>query len=293
MRVFISWSGETSKQLGEALRSWLPSTLQFVKPYFTPTDIEKGAKWDKEISNELEASDFCIVALTRESLESQWIMFEAGAIARAQKKGRVCAILFGIEPTDVEGPLQTFQAAKFSKEEIRQLLTTINTNAGDRALSPLVLNNVFDMWWPDLDGKVGTILEKARSLPSKEVRDERSLLEETLGVVRKISSEQESLRLLTIRTLQLVTSNLNPALANLITSSRGVSGSSSGLGLGVGVAGTTGIVGPSEGIAGTTGMVGPSEGIARPTRTTAPSEGINPGGIVGRSGHPGGTTGSG
>ena len=252
MRVFISWSGEVSKQLGEALRNWLPSTLQFVKPYFTPTDIEKGAKWDNEISNELEGSDFCIVALTRESLESQWIMFEAGAIARSQKKGRVCAILFGIEPTDVEGPLQTFQAAKFSKEEIHQLLTTINTNAGDRALSPLVLNDVFNMWWPALERKVSEILENAGSLSSKTVRGERSLLEETLGLVRKISAEQESVHLLAVRTLQLVTSNLNPALANLITSSGSVSGSSSGLGLGAA-----------------------AEGIARPTgirfATTAPA----------------------
>ena len=70
MRVFISWSGEVSKQLGEARHLLVPSTLQFVKPYLL-TDIEKGAKWDNEISNELEGSDFCIVALTRESLESQ------------------------------------------------------------------------------------------------------------------------------------------------------------------------------------------------------------------------------
>ena len=55
MKVFISWSGELSKQLGQALRQWLPGTLQSVKPYFTPADIDKGAKWESEISKELEA----------------------------------------------------------------------------------------------------------------------------------------------------------------------------------------------------------------------------------------------
>ena len=41
MKVFISWSGQHSKKLGEALRDWLPGVLQLVTPYFTPSDIEK------------------------------------------------------------------------------------------------------------------------------------------------------------------------------------------------------------------------------------------------------------
>ncbi len=136
---FISWSGEPSKQLAQALRDWLPSTLQYVKPYFTPADIEKGTKWDNEISKELEASNVCIIALTRESLNSKWIMFEAGAISRSSDKARVCGILFDLEPTDIEGPLEKFQKTKFSKEDMFKLLTDINSNAGENALAPNIL----------------------------------------------------------------------------------------------------------------------------------------------------------
>ncbi len=53
-KVFISWSGDLSRKLGEALRNWLPAALQYVKPYFSPDDIEKGAKWNSEIAKELE-----------------------------------------------------------------------------------------------------------------------------------------------------------------------------------------------------------------------------------------------
>jgi len=48
--------------LAEALRDWLPAVLQSVKPFFTPNDIEKGARWGKDISQELEASSFGIFA---------------------------------------------------------------------------------------------------------------------------------------------------------------------------------------------------------------------------------------
>ena len=45
MKVFISWSGEESRDYGEAIREWLENTLQRVEPYFTPEDTEKGTRW--------------------------------------------------------------------------------------------------------------------------------------------------------------------------------------------------------------------------------------------------------
>jgi hypothetical protein len=197
MHVFISWSGDLSRSLAQAIRTWLPSTLQYVKPYFTPADIEKGTKWDTEISKELERSNVCIIALTRESLSSQWIMFEAGAIYRSVESSRVCAILFDVEITDVQGPLERFQATKFSKDEIYQLLLTINSNAGEQALSSSVLQTVFNKWWPDLESEIKTILSAAASsIPSPPIRTERSLLEETLLLVRSIAQEQTDVRAL-------------------------------------------------------------------------------------------------
>ena len=120
MKVFISWSGERSKQLGAAIRDWLPNVLQFVKPYFTPADMEKGARWNNEISKELGQSQIGIFAMTREALTSSWIMFEAGAISKVIEEGRICAIVFNIDKTDLVGHLATFQATAFNKDEIRR-----------------------------------------------------------------------------------------------------------------------------------------------------------------------------
>jgi hypothetical protein len=89
MKVFISWSGDTSKLLAAEIRDWLPNMLSYVKPFFSPEDIQKGANWAQEISAELKQTGFCVIALTRESLNSNWIMFEAGAISTNVEKPRI------------------------------------------------------------------------------------------------------------------------------------------------------------------------------------------------------------
>jgi hypothetical protein len=191
MRVFISWSGELSRQIGEALRNWLPSALQYVKPYFSPADIEKGARWAAEISNELSSSNVCIIILTRDNLNSNWIMFESGAISSTHDKARVCPLIFDLEETDLQGPLSQFQITRFNKEDIRQLFETINAAAGDDRLSAGVLESVFNKWWPDLEREINAIVESHGSKKLRtEVRSDRDLIEEILVLMRNRAQEE-------------------------------------------------------------------------------------------------------
>lgn len=192
MRVFISWSGDLSKALAEAIRNWLPSALQYVKPYFSPSDIEKGSKWATEIFKELSASTTCIIVLTRENLASNWVMFEAGAISCTIDRARVCPLIFDLEETDLQGPLAQFQATKFIKSDIRKLFFNINSAAGEHKLSDAVADGVFEKWWPDLEAQIVQILEGHKLIKAKkDIRSERDLIEELLLLTRKISTEIE------------------------------------------------------------------------------------------------------
>jgi hypothetical protein len=186
VKIFLSWSGELSRELAEALRDWLPAVLQSVKPFFTPNDIEKGARWSKDISQELESSSFGVFCLTKENLTKPWIMFEAGALSKQIDTSRVCPVLFGIESTDLEGPLVQFQASPFSENEIRKLIKTLNTGLGEQRLEDAVLTSVFDMWWPRLNEKVSKILDRhaKKSEPSTSTRSDREILEEVLQLAR-------------------------------------------------------------------------------------------------------------
>lgn len=183
-KVFISWSGVQSQKLGEALRNWLPSALQFVKPYFSPEDIEKGAKWGTEISKELELSNIGIICLTRDNTEKPWILFEAGALSKSLEKSRVCTLLFDIDPSDVKGPLTNFQGTRFAHDDFKRLFVAINAAAGDFRLDTPVLDSVFEMWWPKLESEVTSILKTVDKSVKKERRSERDILEELLELTR-------------------------------------------------------------------------------------------------------------
>ena len=183
-KVFISWSGDLSKKLAEEIRLWLPGVLQFVKPYFTPNDIEKGARWSTDISSELESSNAGIICLTKDNINKPWILFEAGALSRNFGKSNVCTILFNLDAADITGPLTSFQATKFDKTDFKKLLTTINNTGSETKLESAVLNDVFEMWWPKLELKVIDILKNHVARNDDNIRSEREILEEVLELTR-------------------------------------------------------------------------------------------------------------
>ncbi|MEW6367365.1 MAG: toll/interleukin-1 receptor domain-containing protein [Acidobacteriota bacterium] len=192
MKVFISWSGERSRAVAEILRQWLPSVLQAVRPYFTPDDIVKGARWNSEISRELDASRIGLLVLTPENQNAPWLVFEAGALGKNLDRSKVCPILLGgLEPSDVKGPLVQFQAARFDRVDMKRLVKMMNSELGEAALVPHVLESVFCKWWPDLHKQVNAQLEKHQPNADSAPRSERDILEEVLALTRAMTSERD------------------------------------------------------------------------------------------------------
>ena len=186
MKVFISWSGQHSKRLGEAFRDWLPGVLQLVVPYFTPSDIEKGTRWPTDVARELSESQVGILCITRDNIHSDWLLFEAGALSKSLEQSHVCPVLFGINNTDLAGPLKQFQTTEFEKGDIHRLLGVINGRIDENKLPQKTLDTVFEKWWPDLKTNIDQILAEAGE-PEEPVRSDRELLEEILQLSRVAS----------------------------------------------------------------------------------------------------------
>ncbi len=213
MKVFISWSGDQSHKLAGLLNTWIPSVIQAAKPYFSP-DTPKGSRWNNEISKELEDSKVGIICLTRDNLQSDWIMFEAGALSKNVEQSKVCPLLFGIEPTDVKGPLESFQMAKFNKGEMKKLCQMINDQLGQSKLDQEVVSNVFTKFWPDIEEGVKKILEHPEPTRGTELlRSDREILEEVLTLTRNMSFHRDPSKI----TAHLSPKDLDDLLAELAT----------------------------------------------------------------------------
>jgi hypothetical protein len=197
-KVFISWSGQESMRVAEVIRNWLPGVIQAIKPYFSAKDIEKGSFWNSEITSTLNECNIGILCINAENYNSPWISFEAGALSKSLGNSKVCPLLFGISPTDVSGPLASFQATKFEREDFRKLIHTINNSLDGQSIEHSVLENSFDLWWPQLDVKIIEIMNSAPGKKESEERSTDSKIDEITGMLRSIfikiseTSERES-----------------------------------------------------------------------------------------------------
>ena len=186
MRVFIAWSGSLSEELGNEIRNWLPNVIQSVEPYFTPSDLEKGSQWPSELAKVLNESKVGLICVTTSNINSDWILFEAGAISKTLGTTRVCPILFDVKPTDLKGPLAQFQATTFEREDFKKLIGVINNGLEEGRLPDKRVDTVFDMWWPALHEKLVHILSQ-QEVSEEQIRTEREMLEEVLQLTRRMN----------------------------------------------------------------------------------------------------------
>jgi len=184
MLVFLSWSGDRSKAVADAVSSWLSQVVQAVEPWLS-RDIAKGTRWGPEVADKLEKSRVGIVCLTPENLDERWILFEAGALSKT-KDAYVCTLLLDVKPIDVKDPLSQFQHTQAEKDDVKRLIGTINRAVGasdEKALADALLDEVFETNWPRLADRLDKI-RSSNPLPDK-VRSERELLEEMLEILRR------------------------------------------------------------------------------------------------------------
>lgn len=185
MKVFISWSGKRSQALAQTLREWLPLVLDYVEPWVSETDIAAGDRWAQAVGAELEASNFGIICITPENLTSPWVLFEAGALAKSMQDGKVIPLLFGLEFSDITGPLAQFQAKKVDQAGLGEVIQAIEKVSDNKNREELIRRR-FNGLWPDFENMIGEIPDRAPT--EKHMRPQTEILEELVTGVRGLDS---------------------------------------------------------------------------------------------------------
>ncbi|MGO4345524.1 TIR domain-containing protein [Paenibacillus sp. MCAF9] len=189
MKLFLSWSGTESKQLAVIFKEWLPNVLQYTQPYMSAKDIFLGEMWNNNIRNNLEESVFGLIFVTPNNINSPWINYEAGALAKTLDS-KVVPILYNADVMILnEGPLKQFQSAKsLGKEDVYSLLKSINSTNEQGKLDESRLEKAFEVWWPELNGQINNITTDDSISPVAEPSEK-----DLLNVIYSKVVEQEKL----------------------------------------------------------------------------------------------------
>lgn len=196
MKVFISWSGEFSRKVAERLSIWIPTIIQSVDVFYSPDDIAKGENWGNRLSDELEQSNFGIVCLTPENVLAPWVHFEAGALSNITNS-RVSAIMLGITPSDIKGPLARLQNIAIDRDDFFRLFQSIN-NSSDKPLKQKVLETAFNNSWEILISDIKPIIDDYTSrTPALNAEDDKhedrnsDAIQEILRIVRNLDNNRK------------------------------------------------------------------------------------------------------
>lgn len=187
MQVFLSWSGDRSRELANALRDYLPLVIQSVTPWFSADDIDKGSRWLADLTSQLQKQSVAIVCITPECVNSPWLLFEAGALSKTLDVSWVCPVLLDIEPSDIKGPLAQFQSTRVTKDDMRKLLATLNKRL-DTPLAYNQIDKLHDILWCDFEKKIKAIA-KPPAATTPPHRNQLDLLTEVLERVRGLERQ--------------------------------------------------------------------------------------------------------
>jgi hypothetical protein len=147
-RIFVSWSGERSKSAALGLKSLLSDVLGENVDVFISAHMDPGVVWVQQLGKELEESDFGILCLTQDNVQSPWLLFEAGAIAKNFGAARVVPYL--IDDIVCTGPLNQFQHVRADRQGTLRLLESINA-LREKPTPTDRLHRSFERWWVDLE----------------------------------------------------------------------------------------------------------------------------------------------
>jgi TIR domain len=183
VKLFLSWSGDSSKGIAEIFRNWLRVYSTELDVFFTPDGIEAGMRWNDELSKTLEECEIGIFICTRQNVDSLWMAFEAGVLSKGINTGRVIPLIFGEPELKLKAPLSQFQVKHFSEKGVFETLESINNCLIDKK-SKNEINNFINLTWENIYAKVDQELVKYQNLDISPATGNIDILNNLYSLIR-------------------------------------------------------------------------------------------------------------
>ena len=103
---------------------------------------------------------------------------------------KVIPLLFGLELSDLSGPLSQFQALKVDQQGLMDVVKAINAVADTKA-AEATIGQLVPALWPQLQEKLDAIPNQEAS--EKHMRPQTEILEELVSQVRGLGSRMQDL----------------------------------------------------------------------------------------------------
>jgi len=165
MRLFISWSGDESREIACAIKATFEQSTFGIEDlcFVSDVDILSGSDWFAKIEDELATCRYGISIITRENMFKPWIYFEVGALIA--KRVRVVPLIFGANVNLLrDTPLAGKQAVKFSDtEKFCKMIRDINRDLKLTNLNFDQLNSLATMAHSDLRRKLKPTLDRIQN----------------------------------------------------------------------------------------------------------------------------------
>lgn len=181
--VFISWSGEYSKDIAHILKETLPMVHPGLKPFYSP-DIPTGKRGFNCIWEAMDAVKCGISCVTEENQRNPWLLFEAGYVLAKTDTMCIFHVDFPIGQTAVN-PLALMQGCWFNEDGFKKLLVDV-INACELPDNEQRREQAISQIWPEFEKKVRQCIEKHQNSEATQTRDdavpEKAALESSMDL---------------------------------------------------------------------------------------------------------------
>lgn len=166
-KIFISWSGENSKEIAKNLKDVLENFIfkdTGLECFVSDVDISSGDDWWNKIKTELKKCKLGIVCVTKENLRAPWIYFESGAMIARDLKLIPLLINCSFKALR-DTPISTTHMVDFyGIDRFQNMVKTINRDLKLTQITDIILDEISLKYYSELISKSSETLKRLKAM---------------------------------------------------------------------------------------------------------------------------------